>query len=148
AAVDGYQDVARLDVAVHDAEAVQVGQRVGDLGRHVRGDGRRQRAVGAQPAPQVLAVHQVQHESVGVAAADQFAGADDARVVQVGQDPPLREERLDELGLGGRLRTQLLDRDSQAGCRVAAAPDGNDRPLGDLRHTLLLDTDYMSHLRY
>src|SRR5439155_2313485 len=98
--------------------------------------------------PRVWAVHQVKNESVGVAAADQFAGADDARVVQVGQDPPLREERLDELGLGGRLRTQLLDRDPQAGCRVAAAPDGTDRPLGDLRLKLVPATADGPHLRH
>ena len=61
-AVGRHQQVARLDVAVHDPATVQVGQRVGDLGADVRGDRGRHRAVPAQPAAQVLAVDEVQHE--------------------------------------------------------------------------------------
>ena len=131
---------------MHDAAVVQVGQRVGDLGDHVGGHGRRQRAVDPQPAPQVLPVDQVQHQGVGVAATDQLAGPDDARVVQVGEDPGLRQERLDQLGLLGRLRPQQLDGHPLAGTGVPAAPDGTDGALGDLRLEFVPAAAYGLHV--
>jgi hypothetical protein len=122
---------------VHDAPAVQVGQRVGDLCHHVGRHPGRQRAAGPQPVLEVWTVDQIQHQRVGAVRRHQVARPHYRRMVQLREELRLRQEPVDQIRLDGRLRPQQLHRDPFAGRRVQRPPHDADGTLGDLRLQLV-----------
>jgi len=102
------QDVGRLDVAVHDALAVRVVERVGHLARDAERLAAGYLMVAHQPVPQRLARHErhhVEQQPVGLAG---IVDRQDVRVLQPGGDFDLAQE---PLGADGRrqLGAEQLD---------------------------------------
>ncbi len=111
AAQRGHEQVLRLDVAVHDAARVRLGQRLGRLPDQARRAHRLERPVlrddGVQVAP-VEQLHRVVPEPVvGGAVVEHAHGV---RVPELGGGPHLALEAGDGRGVAARLRAQDLDR--------------------------------------
>ena len=97
----GEQDVLGLDVAMDDAAAVGVVQRLGDLAREQQRLGNRKRP-SEQPLAERLALDEGHHrveQARGLARVDQRK---DVRVLELGGDADLAEETL--AGDGGQDR--------------------------------------------
>jgi hypothetical protein len=103
------QDVAGLDVAVDDALAVGVVQRLGDRGCQFRGHGRRGPVVADQPG-EGAALDEPGHDEAGI-----FGGAagvvdgDDVRVVEPGGGAGLGEVDVGVLGAADQPAVRHLD---------------------------------------
>ena len=145
----GDQDVARLDVAVHQAGGVRDLQRAAGLLEHVQRVPQRQPAGALEHRVQRLAVDQLHHQVGGAALAVHVGlavvvDAGDARVVEHRGGARLGAEPLDELGVRGELGLEHLDRDAAAQPAVDGLPHlahaaGGDQPLQPVaagqRHT-------------
>jgi hypothetical protein len=122
-AVVGNDDVVRADVAVDEAQRPSVGagrvvrvvERLADLTTHV--DGHRDRhllaleARGVNDVGEILAVGELHHdEVVALFAHPEVEDLDDVREAQARGDARLLDEHLDELGIAGELREDLLHR--------------------------------------
>jgi hypothetical protein len=118
------QDVVRLDVAVHHAQLVRLGERGRDLGEQVGGLGRRERPERAQPPPQAAAGHVVHHQGERAADAEQVPDADDVLVPHHHQDRAFLDEPDDQLRLPEQPLVQQLHRHALAGRAVYPAPHG------------------------
>jgi hypothetical protein len=136
AAVLLHQQVARLDVAVHDPAEVGGVQRLRDLRHDRHGLADVEPAGGLDPLGQRLAGHELHDQVVGPAAVGQVVLAavedlDDAGVPQGGHDPRLGTEAGDEVGVGDQRRQQDLDRDLTAEDEVLGTPDVAHAARGD-----------------
>ncbi len=89
-------DVARLDVAVHHAVPMRVGQPGEDLFADLQHLLRREFSLPAQAVLQRLALDVLHHDEIGLAFAAAVNHADDIRVIQVGEDRRFPLEPLDE----------------------------------------------------
>jgi len=115
-------DVARLEVAVHQAPAVGGVQGVGDLDRVPHHVGGRDRTPD-QPRGQGLALEMLHHQVVvAVLLADVEEGAD-VRMIQAADGLGLALEPFLEVGAGGGALGQDLDGDRAFQARVAGAVD-------------------------
>ena len=135
-AVVGDEDVAGLDVAVHDAELVGGGERRGDLPADPRRLGHAQRAALAELLRE-RDRRQELHDQAGLALVlDDVEDGDGVAVVQPGGDPRLAHRAVGgELGLLGAqpdLRPQLLDRDGALEPLVAGLPHDAHATAADL----------------
>ncbi|CAA9305477.1 MAG: hypothetical protein AVDCRST_MAG11-1129, partial [uncultured Gemmatimonadaceae bacterium] len=124
------EHVLRLEVPVHHALGVRVGQRVGQLAQEPHGVRDGQRPVARQPRPEGLALdegHRVERQAVHLA-----RGVDrhDVRVLQAGGEPDLALEALGREP-GGEAGVEDLDGDPPPEPRIerdedarhAAAPE-------------------------
>ena len=135
----GDQDVARLDVAVHQARGVGDLQRAAGLLEHVECVPQRQPSGALDHGVQRLAVDQLHHQVGGAARVVELGlavvvDAGDAGVVEHGDRAGLGAEPLDELGVGRELGLEHLDGDLAAEPGVQALPHlahaaGGDEPL-------------------
>ena len=122
-AVGRDQQVARLDVAVHQALGMGNGKCAGGLGDHGQGPVRRQHLFVLDDAAQRLARDQL-HDQVGRAlllAVVKDVG--DAHVVQECGVACLGAEPLEEAGVAGVLLLEHLDGDDPAKDQVLGFPD-------------------------
>ena len=125
------QDVLRLDVPVHHALRVGVGQRVGDLAGELERLGDRQAALAIQPLPEAFAPD-VGHDVVE--AVQRLVRPQDTRVVELedmrvielrqNRDLPAEPSRV---GGGGQLRPKQLERDRAVELPVVRQVHGRDR---------------------
>ena len=120
------QDVARLDVAVHDAGAVRRVERVADVGRDRDGLRDRQRPAGGEHVVQRPALHRL-HDEVRRALVDSgVVRRHDARVRQSGRVQRLAGEALAEHRVRGVLLAEDLDGDVAVEHTVGRQPhDGH-----------------------
>ena len=104
----GQHDVVGLDIPVHDALPVRVGQRIEDVAKNPGRVGGRERPFTRQTCPQGLPFD-VRHDAVekarGLPRIDQ---RQDVGMLQVGRDGDFAEEPLGAEG-GGDLRAHHLD---------------------------------------
>jgi hypothetical protein len=127
------QQVARLDVAVHDPGPVGGVQRAGRLGDDVKHDVRVEPAVPFEDLRQGLAVDQF-HDEVGAAERAVLTVVEDpgdARVREGGGVARLGPEPGAELLVARVHRGQHLDRDRPTENLVAAPPDLTHATSGD-----------------
>ena len=113
--------VFRLEVSVHDAGAMRLGQAVGELRAEVHHLGDRE-GPWTEPLPDGLALHQLHHHVVRALDARGLAhvvDVDDVRMVQGGGGARLAVEAVQQLGV--RARTQDLDGHGPAQAGVARA---------------------------
>ena len=131
------EDVARLDVPVHQADGVRGVEGAAGLFEHVEGVPHRQRALAGQHVGQRLAHHQL-HDQVGQRAAG--GGVVDLAVVVDRGDPGVGDacgdlglgpEPFDELGVGGELGLEHLDRHVPVQDGVVGLPDLTHPAGGD-----------------
>ena len=130
-AVRAYQQVARLDVAVHDAVLVCGLQRVGGLRDQRHRAGRGEPADPAQRARQRVALDVLHDQEGELLVAAVVVDVDDAGVVDGGHGAGLAAEPLGEAGLVQQGGQQDLDRDRTAEHLVGAAPDVAHAAAGD-----------------
>ncbi len=109
-AVGGDEDVARLDVAVHDTVAMRIGERLGDPCSHGGRLQRRQRSLGADDRGERFPVDVFHDDEVGRLRLAPVEDRDDVGVAQVGGGLGLSAEALDEGVVGGELREEHLQR--------------------------------------
>ena len=130
------EDVPRLDVAVHDATAVDGLERGEHVARHPHGLPRRQRAA-AQALGERLRVEVVHHV---VGEAGRFAGAvhgDQVGVADAGEDLRFADEALGGDG-GGAVGAEDLDGHAPAQLHVAADEDHAHPAAGQLALDLVV----------
>ena len=105
------QDVAGLDVAVHDAVAVGEAEGGGHVGGDLGRPARVQRALGADDLGEAAALDVLHDDEVGAALLAPVVDGHDVGVVEVGRGLRLAAEPLDEGRVLGVLGEQDLDRD-------------------------------------
>ena len=141
------EDVARLDVAMHDAEAVSGGQGPGHLrsdGRHLR---RRQRARRALPRGigESPRRHQLHHEAGSALVLDHIEDRHGVRVLEPRVDPRLphgpRGDRSRFVVTQAGLKTQLLDRDPAMQALILGLPDHAHPARPELAHEAVAVAD-------
>ena len=123
-AVGGDQDVARLDVAVHEPGAVRGVERGGDARADV------DRELGAEPLlrveqlAQALAVDELHHDGLAALVLEHVVDGDDVRVAQPGDGDGLATEPLGDDRVGGEVGLEPLDGDLavERRCRWPATP--------------------------
>ena len=103
------QDVVRLDVPVHDAAAVRVRQRPGDLAHHAHRVGRRQRAPCAQPLAERLPLDVAHDEEDEPARLADAVDGDDVRVREAGGGARFAHEAFARLGGPRQVGGEHLD---------------------------------------
>ena len=131
-----HQQVARLDVPVHDAAGVRRVQGLRHLRHDRHGLGDLELPGGLDPPGQGLALDELHDQVVGVAAVGQVvrAGVEDlhdAGTAQRGHDPGFGAEPGDEVGVGHKRRKQDLHRDLTAQHQVRGTPDVAHAAGGD-----------------
>jgi hypothetical protein len=111
----GQHHVVGLDVAMHHAATVRMGQRIGDLDEQPHGLADGERAITRQPLPQRLAVHE-RHDiveeagtAVGLRHLARIEQRQHMRMAQLGRDLDLAQEAL-RPERGGQLGPQHLHR--------------------------------------
>jgi hypothetical protein len=117
------EDVVGLDVAVHHAARVGVGERVGHLGEHAPHVVHRHRAAVVEALAEVLAVdarHHEEHQPVGLV---DRVDRDDVRVRELRGRLGLAQEARADLGAVGELGRQHLDRHLALEAAVARPVD-------------------------
>ena len=120
-----------FDVAMDDAADVGDAERAGDIEPDAADLPRGEPAATPQPRREVLAVDEL-HDQVGlVAVGARVQAGDDVRVAEDGGGQRLAPEALGEVGVGGDLGAQQLDRDRPLGAYV-------DGPM-DRRHPAATD---------
>ena len=132
----GQEDVARLEIAMNDAELVAGAERGADAQHHVRHvlDGQRRfRLLEQHPevAPPQVLHHQVGRAVVGHAEVDDL---NDVAVVHLGRGQRLPHEPLAQLireTLAGAVRNDRLERDRASEPAVDRAINGPHAPLAD-----------------
>ena len=117
------QHVLRLHVAVHDAVAVRVLERVRHLARELQGDVHGQAPLAREPRAQRLALDEGHDVPQQPARAPRVEQREDVRVLQRRGDADLLEEPLGADG-GGELLAQHLDRDAAVVPQVAREVHG------------------------
>ncbi len=105
------EHVARLHVAVDDAVAVRVRERIGDVGRDPRGLHRRESAVLHEHVAQRVAVDVLHHDERGVVVLAPVVHAHDAGMAEAGRRLRLAAEALDGGGVMGVERREHLHGD-------------------------------------
>ena len=122
-AVRADEDVRRLDVAVGHVvvvgEAERGGHFAGDLGRLLGGE----LLVRRQDLGEGAALHLFHGDEVGAFVLAPVVHADDVRVREAGRRLRLATETLDEVGIGGELGKQHLDRHLAVEEQVARGED-------------------------
>ncbi len=121
--VAGHEEhVLRLDVAMHDAAAVRVGERIGDLAQQPQPLVDRQLAVARQPGAQRASLdvrHHVVQQRAGGAGVEQ---AQDVGMLQARRDLDLAGEAFGAQR-GGDLLPEDLDRNSAAVTQILGQED-------------------------
>ncbi len=135
-------DVARLDVAVHHAVPVRVGQSGEDLFADLQHLVRREFSLPAQAILQRLALDVLHHDEIGLAFAAAVNHADDVRVIQVGEDRRFPLEPLDEELVLGEIFRKDFDGDGAVEGQLPAAENdghaaGTQERLDDIVADLL-----------
>ena len=122
AAIAGQEDVGRLDVAVHDADLVRLGQRRS----HLAADGQRVGHLQWPPLVELLAQgdtgHQLHDDRLLAVVGAGVVDGDDRGVVEAGHGDRLPTEALDELLVGGQVGVKHLHRDRPAQHEIGARP--------------------------
>jgi hypothetical protein len=131
APVDGEQHVGRLDVAVHDAGGVGLGEGVGHLGDDGRGVDGRQLPAPVELRPQRVAADQLHDDGLVAVVGDGVVDGDDRRVGQAGGGQGLAAEARDERVVGREVRVQQLDGHRPGQHLVGRLPDGGHAPGRD-----------------
>ncbi len=126
-------DVLGLDVAMDDALAVRLAERVGDAVHHARQPRRRQRAVLSQDRVQAAALQHL-HRQVHDAFGRLIEVVDLHRVRRAQQRRRLRLalEAADDLRIARHLRVQDLERDLAVHLRLRRAIDRAEAAFADL----------------
>ncbi len=125
------QDVLGLDVAVDDAVAVGVVERVRDLAGDPNGLVHRELLLAREPSAKALALdvrHDIENEAVGLARVEQ---SEDVGVLQVGGGLDLGEEPLGAEDRG-QLGAEHLERDLAVVAEVVGEVDGGHAALAQL----------------
>ena len=125
------EHVVRLDVAVYDALAMSVGERVGDFGEELHRFVNRQLPLARESAAKVVAIHErhdVVEEPVGFSRVVQWK---DVRMLQLGGDLDLTEESVGPEG-GGKLGAQDLERHLAAVLEILGQVDRRHSALSQL----------------
>jgi hypothetical protein len=119
------EDVVRLDIPVHDAVPVRMGQGLRDLPRHARGVRDREALLGLEQLADRGAVHAA-HDDVEhlVLVAAHLVDRHDVRVLEPGDGARLAHEALRERRGGSEAEVDDLDRDVALERRVANAEHG------------------------
>ncbi|RAN93592.1 hypothetical protein GUI43_06584 [Micromonospora noduli] len=131
-----HQQVAGLDVAVHDAAAMRRVERCGRLGHdrhrlgHVEPPGRLD-PLGQRLAGDELHDEVVRPPAVGEVVRTAVEDLHDAGVPQRRHDPGLGAEPGDEIGIGDQRRQEDLDRDLSAEDQVGGTPNVAHAARGD-----------------
>ena len=122
ATVGGDEDVARLDVAVHEAGAVGGVERA----RHGRADVDRELGpealLAVEQLAQALAVDELHHDGLAAVVLEHVVDGDDVRVVQPGDGDRLAPEALGDDRIGGEVRLEPLDGDLAVELDVGGQP--------------------------
>ena len=108
---------------MHDAGAVGAIERAADLDRHLQRVVRRQRAGPREARGQRLAFEELEHEEVGAGLGSDVVERADVRMIERRHGVRLAVEAGAQLGVGGELRRQHLDRDRAIEPRIARAVD-------------------------
>jgi hypothetical protein len=117
-------DVARAQIAVHEAHRVGVDQRLRHLDHHVEGALDRQPGVADEHVVEGLALEQLHRQvQAPVAGAPEVVDLDDVLVVDLRHRRRLAAEPLDRQVVARQLVVQHLDRDLAAQGHVLAAID-------------------------
>jgi hypothetical protein len=125
------QDVVRLQVAVNDAVAVRLGERVGHL-REQRGRrGRRQGALPPQMVAQAAPADQFHDQAERIPDGQQIVDPNDIRMVQHLQDRTFLQKSGDRFGLAHQLLMQQFHGDLDAAFHVDRAPHRTGRAGAD-----------------
>ena len=127
------EDVVGLDVAVHDAFAVGVGEGVGDLARDARRVAHRQAPVLFQHLAQRRPVDAAHHDVENVRAPTDLVDRDDAGVLELRDELRFEHEPLGERGVRRAIEVQDFDRHVAAQGRLAAAEHGGEPALPEQR---------------
>ena len=127
----GDHDVRRLEVAVHDAVSVSLGERLGQLHRDTEGGPTSERAI-PYPRLQRVAPDQL-HRDVGhsVRLVD-LVDDRDRRVLQGGSRPRFREQPAAQLGVLDQLGGEHLESHQALQSRVAGAVDDSHSAVTQL----------------
>ncbi len=123
-AVGVEHDIARLEIAVHDARGVGVGHGVGDLGAEF-GRLAGSEPLGGEPFVQVCTLHEIANDKDRIAFAADLMHADDVRVCELGGCPGLAEEHL-RLGRRELVLPRHLDCHDPIELGVTGFPDRSE----------------------
>ncbi len=149
-AVRGDQQVARLDVAVHQALRVGRRQRAGGLRDHGQRPVRGQYLLVLDDAAQRLAGNEFHHQVGGALLLTVVKDIGDAYVVQQGSVACLGAEPLEESGVPGVFLLEYLDGDNAAQDLVLCFPDlshpADRNPRGQLESAAEGDSRCRPHL--
>jgi hypothetical protein len=131
AAVGGDEDVARLDVAVHEAGAVRLVERTGDRGADVDRELGAEALLGVEQLAQALAVDELHHDGLAALVDEHVVDGDDVGVAQRATAIASRRNRSATTGSLARLVLQPLDRDLAVEVDVGGDPDLGHAALPD-----------------
>jgi hypothetical protein len=113
------QDVVGLDVAVHDAARVRVGERVGHVGEDAADDGHRRARLPGEPRAEALAVDERHREEGDAGALVHREDRHHVRVRETGGRLGLAQEAGAHVGAEGEVRREHLEGDAAPEAQVA-----------------------------
>ena len=125
------EDVARLDVAVHESGAVRLVERTGDRRADV------DRQFGTEPLlrieqlAQTLAVDELHHDRLAAFVDDDVVHGDDVGMTEAGDGDRFAPESLGDDRIAGQIRLQPLDRDLAVEVVVGRHPHFGHASLTD-----------------
>ena len=116
--------VAGLDVPVHDAVAMRIGECVGDLRHHARDERNRKRTILSNDVIERLAVDELHHEVDQLLRLANRVDGDDVRMIEPRPRPCLAQKAVDENVAGRKeIRAHHLDGDLSVELQVMREVD-------------------------
>ena len=128
------EDVGRLDVAMHDATRMRVGQRIGDTAHQQCGLGRARAPSAVQRLAQVAPAQPLHRDVHAVRRQASVVDGDDVGVVQPGRGARLVQEQRIQRDARGRVDVELqrLDRDHARQQRIPGLEHRAQAALAEL----------------
>ncbi len=140
----GHEDVAALDVAMDDAEAVRGVQRVGDLDAHFDQRVDRERSAVDAP-PQRLAADHLHHEERQIAVPPDVEQRADIRMVERGRGPGFALEALEGDRILRELHRKEFDGDLPAEPRVLGPVDDTHAAFANFLQQAIVRNSLANH---